>query len=57
MKSVIFTGDADADLNGDESVNFIDLGIMKASFFQPPGPSGLPNACGGPAALAWRVYG
>ena len=45
MKSRFFTTDEDADLNGDGSVNFADLSMMKESFFQPPGPSGLPNAC------------
>ena len=34
-------GDLDSDFNGDGVVNAIDLGIIKAGFFQPPGPSGL----------------
>lgn len=45
MKAVFFTADFDADLDGDGNVNFIDLGIMKEGFFQPPGPSGVTNAC------------
>ena len=32
---------ADADLNGDGVVNFVDLSILKQRFFKPPGPSGL----------------
>jgi hypothetical protein len=34
------TGDLDADFDGDGTVGFLDLGIMKAGFFGPPGPSG-----------------
>jgi hypothetical protein len=41
MKSVFFTADPDADLDGSGSVNFSDLGALKALFFMPPGPSGL----------------
>ncbi|MEL7449799.1 MAG: hypothetical protein AAFN78_11355, partial [Pseudomonadota bacterium] len=37
--AVFFTNDADADLNLDGTVNFADLGAMKAAFFQAPGPS------------------
>ena len=29
------------DLDGDGSVSFSDLGILKSFFFQPPGPSGF----------------
>ncbi|MEL7447769.1 MAG: laminin B domain-containing protein [Pseudomonadota bacterium] len=47
MKAVFFSTDADADIDGDGVVSFSDLGAMKAAFFQAPGPSGLPNACGG----------
>jgi hypothetical protein len=43
---VFFGADADADLSGDGVVNFIDLGVMRSLFFQPPGPSGVPNGCG-----------
>ena len=43
MKSVFFGTDANADLNGDGVVNFSDLGVMKAGFFLPPGPSGVPR--------------
>ena len=39
------TDDENADLNGDGVVNFADLQLMKALFFAPPGPPGLPNAC------------
>jgi hypothetical protein len=45
LKAVFFTGDPNADFNGDGTVNFADLGIMQQGFFQPPGPSGVPNAC------------
>ena len=37
----------DADLNSDGLVNFGDLGLMKTAFFAAPGPSGVPNSCGG----------
>jgi len=43
MRSLFFSSDPDADLNGDGSVNFGDLGIMKNQFFQTPGPSALGN--------------
>jgi hypothetical protein len=39
MKSVFFKTDEDADLNGDDAVNFVDLAIMKESFFKAPGPA------------------
>jgi hypothetical protein len=42
LKQAFFGNDADADFNGDGAVNVLDLGIMKG-FFQPPGPSGVPN--------------
>lgn len=45
LKAVFFTSDANADVNGDGTVNFADLRIMQQGFFQPPGPSGVPNAC------------
>jgi YVTN family beta-propeller protein len=46
IKSVFFqTGDLEEDMNGDGSVNFSDLGLVKASMFEEPGPSGLPNLC------------
>jgi hypothetical protein len=45
MKSVFYTEDADADLNGDGIVNYFDLGTMQLNFFQPPGPSGVANEC------------
>ena len=34
------------DMNGDGQTNFADLGLLKAGFFLPPGPSGVPNNCG-----------
>ena len=39
MRLNFFTADPDADLNGDDVVNFMDLSILKAGFFQPPGPN------------------
>ena len=39
MKGVFFQPDADADLTGDGTVNFLDLAVMKALIFQSPGPS------------------
>ena len=42
MKAAFFSDDPDADLDGDGAVNFVDLGIMKAAFFQAPGPSANP---------------
>lgn len=41
MKSVFFTPDPHADLDGDGKTDFADLAIMKSMFFGPPGPSGL----------------
>jgi hypothetical protein len=32
-------------MNGDGQTNFTDLGLLKGDFFQPPGPSGIPNIC------------
>jgi hypothetical protein len=40
MKSLFFSNDPNADLDGNGSVNFTDLGMLKQAFFQPPGPSG-----------------
>ena len=34
-----------ADFNGDGIVNALDLGVVRLTFFAPPGPSGLPNLC------------
>ncbi len=42
-----FSNDPDADFNSDGVVNVIDLGLLRTGFFGVPGPSGLPNACGG----------
>lgn len=41
FKSVFFTSNPDADLNGDGIVNAGDLAILESLFFQPPGPNGL----------------
>lgn len=41
LKSNFFTGDPEADLNGDGIVNAADLAILRAFFFKPPGPSAL----------------
>ena len=43
MKSVFFSGDPDADLDGNGVVNFADLAILKSLVFLPPGPSA--NGC------------
>ena len=40
MRSVFFSADANADLDGDGVVNFLDLGQLRSRFFQAPGPSG-----------------
>jgi hypothetical protein len=45
MRSVFNTTDPVADLNGDGAVNAADLGLMRLLFLQPPGPSGIANAC------------
>lgn len=45
LKAVFFGSNPNADFDGNGVVDFADLGIMKAGFFQPPGPSGVPNAC------------
>jgi Mg-chelatase subunit ChlD len=45
FKSVFFTADPDADFDGDGSVGFSDLGAFKSLFLQPPGPSGVSDAC------------
>jgi len=47
LRSVFFTGNADADFDNSGTVNVADLGIMRSVFFEPPGPSGLPNSCAG----------
>jgi hypothetical protein len=47
MKQDFFQGGSLAtDMNGDGQTNFGDLGLFKAGFFLPPGPSGVPNICG-----------
>ena len=45
LKSVLFTTDPDADLNGDGTVTFKDVLIFKSLLNQPPGPSGVTNVC------------
>lgn len=40
-----FGWNADADFNGDDAVNFLDLSILVDYIFAPPGQSGLVNAC------------
>jgi glycosylphosphatidylinositol phospholipase D len=46
MKGAFFVaGDTDTDMDGDGVTNFTDLAMFKEMFFQPPGPSGVPNAC------------
>ena len=47
LKAVFLSSEPNADFDGDGTVSFTDLGIMKQQFFGPPGPSGLPNACDG----------
>ncbi len=45
----------DGDFTADEQINVEDLGIMKAHFFAVPGPSALPNPCGGSTSVTkWR---
>jgi hypothetical protein len=41
---VFFSADADADMNGDNFVDFADLTLFSGAFFQAPGPSccGIP---------------
>jgi hypothetical protein len=45
MRDVFLTDDDDADLDGNGTVNFLDLAILRQSLGQPPGPSGVPNDC------------
>jgi len=40
-KSMFFSTDPNADMNGDGNVNGADLAILKDMYFQAPGPSGL----------------
>jgi hypothetical protein len=47
MRDVLGTNDPHADLNGDGIVARQDVLILFNARFQPPGPSGLPNACEG----------
>jgi hypothetical protein len=41
FRKAFFSGEPDADFNGDGVVNVIDLGIFRVLFSQPPGPSAL----------------
>ena len=41
MKSMFFSTDSIADLNGDDAVDFDDLAILKSAFFGTPGPTGM----------------
>ena len=52
LRRVMLSTDPHADLNGDGIVNFGDVGLMKSAFLEPPGPSGVPNACAAPARSA-----
>ena len=45
LKTVFFTSDALADLQGDDIVNAIDLGLFRDLFFGVPGPSSVGSAC------------
>ncbi len=47
LRAAFFGAGPDEDLDGDGVVNVVDLGIVRSLFFLPPGPSGLPGACGG----------
>ena len=38
--------DADVEMNGDGVVNSLDLGALKAGYFNAPGPDGANVACG-----------
>jgi hypothetical protein len=41
LNAVFLTPGEDADFDGNAIVNFMDLAIMKAFFFKPPGPGGI----------------
>ncbi len=43
FRSVFFTSNTDADLDGNDNVDFADLAIVRGSFFMPPGPSASGN--------------
>ena len=45
LRSVFFSDNALADLNGDGVVNVSDLGILRTLFFAPPGPSATVGDC------------
>jgi glucose/arabinose dehydrogenase len=47
LKRAFFTSDADADLNGDGSVNFADLALMQDLALDVPGPSGVASVSAG----------
>lgn len=43
LKARFLTSDPHTDLNGDGTVNSLDLGLFKGLYQRPPGPSGLVN--------------
>ena len=43
MRSLFFTSNDNADLDGNGVVNFMEPGITKSKFFSAPGPNGLVN--------------
>jgi len=45
FRSVFFTDDEDADFDGNGTVGFEDLVLLRQQFFGEPGPSGIPNDC------------
>jgi hypothetical protein len=40
LKARFMTSDPHADLNGDGTVNSLDLGLFKNLYLKPPGPRG-----------------
>jgi hypothetical protein len=45
LKAGFYGSDPNLDMNGNAQADFEDLGHLAQGFFQPPGPSGVPNAC------------
>ncbi|MEO1573953.1 MAG: thrombospondin type 3 repeat-containing protein [Pseudomonadota bacterium] len=45
FRTAFFSTDPLYDLNQDGTVNFVDLGRLRALFLQPPGPSGVTSGC------------
>jgi hypothetical protein len=57
MKAVfVARGVTETDLDGDGPTNFIDLATLRGLFFQPRGPSGVPNVCDEPPNSAQRGH-